>query len=332
MNTGTSRFELVNAADAKGAAGMLGTSYARSRPLAGGIDLLDEMKEHIIEPQRLVNLKTIPGLDGIRLDAKGLMLGATVTLDEIESHPQIGKSFAALAQAARSVGTPQIRNVGTIGGNLCQRPRCWYYRDEEIICLKKGGSVCYAVEGDNRYNAILGGGPSYIVHPSDCAPALMALGASVTIQGPQNSRTVPLDKFFVLPTQSIQRENILAANEIVTAVTVPAPKPGTKSVYLKQKGRESFDWALASVACVLQITGGTVKNAALVLGGVAPIPWRAAAAEKLLVGQKLTPELAKRVADAALQGAKPLQHNAYKVPLTKALVRHALAQVGGINA
>ena len=252
-------------------------------------------------------------------------LGALVTLAEIEEHPAVRRSYAALAEAARSVGSPQIRNVGTIGGNLCQRPRCWYYRDEGILCIKKGGSKCYAAEGKNKYNAILGGGPSYIVHPSDCAPALLALNARVTIAGPGGkTRQVPLEEFFVLPRVNVFRENILQPNEIVTMVEVPTPAPGTRSAYLKFKERDSMDWALSSVGAALTMRNGVVGDARVVLGGVAPIPWRSKEAEAVLRGKAVTPALADQAAEAALADAKPLADNGYKVPLTKVLIRRAL--------
>src|ERR1041385_590119 len=193
-------FEYTSPRDLKQASELLGDDYNRAKLLAGGIDLLSEMKERIIEPDRVVNLKSVPGLTGLTAHPKGLRLGALVTLTEIEQHPAIRRSYLALAQAAESVASPQIRNVGTLGGNLCQRPRCWYYRDEQVICLKKGGTKCYAIEGENEYHAILGGGPSWIVHPSDCAPALIALNAMVDIAGPKGTRTIGLDKFYGLPS------------------------------------------------------------------------------------------------------------------------------------
>jgi xanthine dehydrogenase YagS FAD-binding subunit len=323
-------FEYVSPRDLKQASEQLGTDYSRARLLAGGIDLLSEMKERIIEPDRVVNLKSVPGLNGVHADDRGLRLGALVTLTEIEAHPAIQRGYTALAQSAGSVASPQIRNVGTIGGNLCQRPRCWYYRDEGIRCIKKGGSKCYAAEGANKYNAILGGGPSYIVHPSDCAPALVALNARVTIAGPDGkTRQVPLEQFFVLPRQNVFRENVLQPNEIVTQIDVPAPAAGTKSTYLKFRERESFDWALSAVGAALTMNNGTVSEARIVLGGVAPIPWRSKEAEAVLRGKAVTPALADQAADAALADAQPLADNGYKVPLTKVLIRRAVLSCAG---
>jgi len=318
-------FEYTSPHDLRQASELLGHDFSRAKLLAGGIDLLGEMKERIIEPDRVVNLKSVPGLNHLEASAKGLRLGALVTLAEIEEHPVVRRSYAALAEAAHSVGSPQIRNVGTIGGNLCQRPRCWYYRDEGIQCIKKGGSKCYAAEGKNKYNAILGGGPSYIVHPSDCATALVALNARVTIAGPGGkTRQVPLEEFFTLPIVSVLRENILRPNEIVTMVDLPTPAPGTRSVYLKFKERDSMDWALSAVGAALTMRNGVVSNARLVLGGVAPIPWRSKEAEAVLHGKAITPALADHAAEVALAGAKPLADNSYKVPLTRVLIRRAL--------
>lgn len=300
------------------------------RPLAGGQDLLTTMKEYILRPSRLVNLKAIRGLDRIQGDGKrGLRIGALATLARLEEHPVVRRDFPAIAEAARSVASPQIRNIGTIGGNLCQRPRCWYYRLEEVVCLKKGGTQCYAASGENKYNAILGGGPSYIVHPSDLAPVLIALGASVTIAGTEGTRTVALEKFFTLPSEgSIRRENILRHDEIITEIQVPASRFAARSTYLKFKERASFDFALASVAAALELDRDrTVRQARLVLGGVAPIPWRVPKAEALLVGKQITPDLLNQVAEAALEGARPLAHNGYKIPLTQALIRRALTQL-----
>src|SRR5438128_6218714 len=208
-----------------------------ARPIAGGQDLLTTMKDYLTRPVRVVNLKSIRGLDRIEADGKGgLRIGALVTLAQLEENPIVRRSFPGLAEAARSIATPQIRNLGTVGGNLCQRPRCWYYRLEEAVCLKKGGSECFAATGENKYNAILGGGPSYIVHPSDLAPMLVALGASVSVSGGEGKKVIPLEKFFTLPSEgSIRRENILKNEELVTEIQVPASGFAGRSTYLKFK-------------------------------------------------------------------------------------------------
>lgn len=301
------------------------------RPLAGGQDLLTTMKDYTSRPTRIVNLKSIRGLNSITLNARGLTIGALVTLTELEEHAGVRKSYPGLSEAAHSIATPQIRNLGTVGGNLCQRPRCWYFRLEEVNCLKKGGSECYAAKGENKYNAIIGGGPSYIVHPSDLAPMLMALGARVTAVGGGGRRVIPLDKFFTLPTENIRRENVLKNDEIITEIFVPASPLASRSTYLKFKERESLDFALSSVAAALQLgPAETVRAARLVLGGVAPIPWRVPAAERFLVGKKLTPDVLAETAKLALAEAKPLEKNAYKVPLTQTLVRRALAKAAEV--
>jgi len=299
------------------------------RPIAGGQDLLTTMKDYTSRPARLVNLKKIRGLDRLTLNARGLTIGALVTLSELEEHAGVRKSFPGLNEAAHSIATPQIRNLGTVGGNLCQRPRCWYFRLEEVICLKKGGSECYAAKGENKYNAILGGGPSYIVHPSDLAPMLLALGARVTVSGAGGRRVIPLDKFFTLPSEgNIRRENVLGNDDIITEVFVPASALAARSTYLKFKERESLDFALASVAAAVQLAPNrTVRDARIVLGGVAPIPWRVPAAEKFLVGKELKPDVLAEAAKIALADAKPLEKNAYKVPLAQTLVRRALAKI-----
>ena len=302
------------------------------RPLAGGQDLLTTMKDYTSRPARIVNLKNIPGLNRITLTARGLNIGALVTLTELEEHAGVRKSFPGLAEAARSIATPQIRNLGTVGGNLCQRPRCWYFRLEEVICFKKGGSECYAAAGENKYNAIIAGGPSFIVHPSDLAPMLLALGARVTVAGAKGRRVIPLDKFFTLPSEGdIRRENVLENDDIITEINVPASPLAAHSTYLKFKERESLDFALASVAAAVQLAPHkTVRASRIVLGGVAPIPWRVPAAENYLTGKTLTPDVLAEAGKLALAEAKPLEKNAYKVPLAQTLVRRALAKAGGV--
>jgi xanthine dehydrogenase YagS FAD-binding subunit len=299
------------------------------RPIAGGQDLLTSMKDYMSRPVRVVNLKNIRGLNRITLNAKGLTIGALVTLTELEEHEGVRKSYPGLAEAALSIATPQIRNLGTVGGNLCQRPRCWYFRLEEVICLKKGGSDCYAASGENKYNAIIGGGPSYIVHPSDLAPMLLALGATVTVVGAAGKRVIPLDKFFTLPSEgNIRRENVLNNEEIITEIQVPRSALAARSTYLKFKERDSLDFALAAAAVAVQLSGDTVKDARIVLGGVAPIPWRVPNAEKFVIGKKLTSDVLAETAKIALAGAEPLEKNAYKVPLAQTMVRRALAKAG----
>lgn len=304
------------------------------RPIAGGQDLITTMKDYTTRPTRVVNLKSIRGMDRITIDGKGgLNIGALVTLTQIEEHAGILKNFPGLAEAAHSIATPQIRNLGTIGGNLCQRPRCWYFRLEEVVCLKKGGSQCYAATGENKYHAIFGGGPSFIVHPSDLAPMLVALGARVAVTGTSGKQVIPLDKFFTLPAEGdVRRENVLKNDDIITEIQVPASPFAARSTYLKFKERESLDFALSSVAAAVQLQPNkTVKDARIVLGGVAPIPWRVPHAEKFLIGKTLTRDVLAQAAKVAMRDAQPLEKNAYKVPLTETLVRRALAKAAGVN-
>ena len=216
------KFSYVNATSLKQVTSLLSDSgWGEVMLIAGGTDLLSELKEYIETPKKLVNLKTLPGMDSISADASGLKIGALTTVADIAMHPTIRQHYTVLAQAAGSVATPQIRNVGTLGGNLCQRPRCWYYRDETVNCIKKGGDICYAVDGLSKYHAIFGGDPVYIVHPSDIAPALIALNASIKIVGPEGEKTLKVEEFFTLPTANPFRENVLEPNEIVVEVQVP---------------------------------------------------------------------------------------------------------------
>jgi xanthine dehydrogenase YagS FAD-binding subunit len=314
--------EILGASVRSGARG----SHGKVQLLAGGQDLLTEMKEHLAEPEVVLNLKGIPGLAEIQIDASGaLSIGALATITALEEHEGVRAKSPMLAEAARSIGSPQIRSIGTVGGNLCQRPRCWYYRSEHAKCLKKGGSECFSYSGLNKYNAILGGGPSYIVHPSDLAPALVALGAKVTLRGPSGERTVDLERFFTLPSEgSVLRENVLAEDEVLVRVTVPAPATGMRGTYLKFKERGSFDFALASVAVAVSLEAGKISKARVVLGGVAPIPWRATEAEAALVGKALDESSWKAAGEGAVHGAEPLGQNAYKIPLAKGLVFRAL--------
>lgn len=326
-------FEWANASTAEDAVKLLKPMNPSAdpdetpRPIAGGQDLLTTMKAYIERPPRVVNLKTIPGLNQIISDGEGgLRIGATVTVAELEENAQIKSLYPGLAEAAGSIGTPQIRHLGTVGGNLCQRPRCWYYRMDNVQCKKKGGSVCYAASGQSKYNAIFDTGPSNIVHPSDLAPMLVALNATMTIVGSSGPRTIPLQEFFITPEKDVRRENILKDGEIITEIQVPAPKG--KSTYLKFKERESLDFAMASVAAVVDLAADkTVSSARIVLGGVASIPWHVPKAEALLVGKPLNDANVTQAAVAALEGALPLEHNGYKVPLTQVLVRRALTKL-----
>ena len=326
-------FAWVEPESLQAASRILAREGGKARVIAGGVDLLGEMKDHLIEPEVIVDLKAVPDLKAIRFDGDGtLWIGALATLTDLATDERVTREFPAIAQSALSVGSPEIRNVGTVGGNLCQRPRCWYYRSSLHPCLKKGGDTCYALDGDSTYHAILGGGPSWIVHPSDLAPALIACGATVGIVGPSGERVMPLEEMYVLPDVRIDLETVLQPGEIVTGVSVPAESSvtgGTRSLFYKFREKESFDFALASVAAALRLRGGRCESGRVVLGGVAPIPWRSKEVEEVITGAPLNDEVVARAADAALANAAPLSHNEYKVPLTRTLIRRALVDLSG---
>ncbi len=317
------KFEYVNAKHLADLPELLGPRWGESAILAGGTDLLDMLKERLIEPKRVVNIKNIKDLYGIS-NGNGIEIGALTTIATIAADPKIQGKYAVLSEAAASVATPQLRNMGTIGGNICQRPRCWYFRGKEFPCLKKGGSKCYSVEGLNQYNAILGGGPSFIVHPSDSAPALMALEASIEILGASGTQETAIADFFQLPVDNLRRENILKANQVVTKIMIPEPARGTRSTYLKFREKQSMDFAISSVAAVLQMSGNRVQKARIVLGGVASIPWRVKNSEAELEGKTLNAANIENAASVSVANALPLQHNGYKIQLTENLVRRAL--------
>ena len=292
--------------------------------VGGGSEILQLMKDHVITPDYVVNLKSIPGLNAIKEDRGGIRIGALTTLSEVEEHRTVREKLLILSDAAGEAASPQIRNAGTIGGNICQRPFCWYFRSSNFNCLRKGGQVCYTVTGDSRFHAILGAGPSYIVHPSDTAPALVALDAQIKIAAPSGERIVPLEKFFVLPSVDFKRENILKPGEIVTEIFVPYPKSGSKGYYHKVRERLAWDHAIVSVATVLQSSGGVARDTRVVLGGVAPIPWRAPKAEQFLRGKTIDEETTQKAGDIALEDAKPLKDNVYKIAMAKSLIQRAL--------
>ena len=290
---------------------------------AGGTDMIQELKENTATPERVISIRHLKELQGIRTSRAGLTIGAATLLADVVESPMVLQQTPLLAMAAGKVGTPQIRNMGTIGGNLCQRPRCWYYRNN-YPCFKHGGKACFSALGENDYNAILEGGPSFIVHPSDTAPALVALGATARIVGGSGERTVPLDKFFVTPRQDVTRENVLLPDEILVDIQVPNAPAGSKAIYVKEMVREIWDFALCSVAAMVTVQNGVVQDVRIVLGGVAPIPYRALKAEAAIRGKALDEASAAAAGLAAVDGAKPLSKNGYKVPLTQAVVKRAL--------
>ena len=320
-------FENIDVKSVREAVGLLQKFHQQKKQVAvvgGGSEYLQLMKDRVVEPDYVINLKTIPGLDYIKEERGGFRMGALAKLADIEDHPAIREKLLILSDAAGEAASPQIRNAGTIAGNICQRPFCWYFRSSNFTCLRKGGQVCYTVTGDSRFHAILGAGPSYIVHPSDTAPALVALNAQIKIAGPAGEKSMPLDKFFVLPAVDYKRENILNPGEIVTEIYVPMPKPGSKGFYHKARERLAWDHAIVAVATIVESGAGVVRNARVVMGGVAPIPWRAAKVEELLRGKKLDENLAKQAGEIALEGAKPLKDNGYKVKMARDLIQRGL--------
>lgn len=295
---------------------------------SGGTDLIGCLRDGTFEASTVVSLGGIEGLRGINSTSDGgLRIGAMTTIAEIAASDLIRKNFTALAEAASMVASPQLRNQGTLGGNLCQKPRCWYYRGD-FDCLRKGGEICYAYEGENQRHCIFGGDMCYIVHPSDTAPALVALEALVRIAGNGSSRSLPVEKLHVPPSDDPQRELYLEPGEVITEIVLPPPKAGTKSSYRKIRARDSWDFALAGVALALRFDGDTVREANVVLSGAAPIPWRSKKAEKALKGNALDSATIAKAAKAAMKGAEPLSENAYKIPLFEGLIEEQLAKLG----
>ena len=293
-------------------------------PYAGGTDLLGLMRDGVVTFEKAISLSGLPELRGIKATSDGgLSIGALTTLTEIAEHPQVVQQYAVLAQGAESAASPQLRNQGTLGGNLCQRPRCWYFRGA-YNCLRKGGVQCYAVTGRNDFHAILGGDRCFIVHPSDTAPALVALDARVSITGPKGSRIIPVETFFVGPEKDIRKENVLNQGELVTEVVLPPPGPGHRSSYRKVRARGAWDFALVGVALSLVFKDDRIEHARVVLSGVAPIPWRSAEVEKLLEGQRIDEDLARRAGEASVKDAQPLSQNEYKIHLASGAIQDAL--------
>ncbi len=305
----------------------------KARAIAGGSDLLGWIKDGITGKgaprwETLVDIRTIPDSDRIEFKpSEGLTIGALATLVAIESSPEVRQHYPALAKAAGAVASPNIRHVGTIGGNVNQRPRCWYLRNTEFDCYKKGGNFCFAVTGKNTYHAILGGELCYIVHPSDTAPVLVALDATAVISAPDGEKTVPFEKYFIGPRVDVLRENVLQQGELLKEIRIPAPKPGTGMSFLKAQWRgQTYDFALANVATVITKKDGKVEDARVVLSGVAPTPYRATAAEEVLKGKAVDTELARTAADRTLLAARPMTDNAYKVTLAKTLMVRSILE------
>lgn len=297
------------------------------RPLAGGTDLIGLMKENLAAPARLVDVKSILGLDAIDDAADGLHTGAAVTLSKLADALEGRADVACLRGAIVEAASPQLRHMATIAGNLVQQPRCWYYRNKDVPCWRKGGSRCFAVQGDNTYHTILGRSPCNAVHPSDPAVALLALGAEVKLVGPSGVRQMPLGDFYRLPGRVSREDNVLAEHELITEIVIPPQPEGARCTYVKVAERSSWDFALASAAVSLVMDGDRVQSASVALGGVAPVPWRAEAAEQALVGQTLSDGVISVAAEAATEGARAMSHNAYKIDLVQGAVKAALRRL-----
>jgi len=324
-------FAYVNPANEKEAVAALSKEHEKALPIGGGQDLLARMKDYVTQPDRLVNVKnldaTVTRVNG------GLRIGSAMKLVDVADHPEIGRLYPALAAAAIEVGTPQIRNQGTVGGNINQRPRCWYFRNEEFVCYKKGGNRCFSPEGDSQLHAMFGDGLSYNVHPSSLAVPLGAYDATFRLLGPRGERMVRAADYFTMPTkENVERENVLEPDELLTHVILPAPgPPGTvKSGHYEVRYKASHDWPIAFATVLLAMNGSTVQTARVVMGAVAPVPWRSQAAEKALTGKPVTPQAAVAAAEAALTGAEPLSRNAYKVQVAKTAVERAILQAAGL--
>jgi xanthine dehydrogenase YagS FAD-binding subunit len=323
-------FEYANPTTLQEALGSLGGKWGETGVLAGGTDLISLMKEYLEAPKRVVNIKGIKELGGIQSTKAGLRIGATVTIEELLENAEVRKNFPGLADAARGVSSPQIRNMGTVGGDLCQRPRCWYFRQGfGLLAMKDGKSL--VPDGENRYHAILdNSGPAYFVSASSLGPALVALGAKVRLASASGHREVAAAKFFVTPKNENAREIALLPNEILTEIVVP--HEGSKNATYEVRQKAALDWPLATASVALKMKGSTVSSARIVLGHVAPTPWVATQAEQVLAGKAVTAESAEEAAKAALADAKPLSDNGYKVQLARVAVKRALLEAVRVRA
>ncbi|MFQ5849528.1 MAG: FAD binding domain-containing protein [Candidatus Binatia bacterium] len=323
------RLGIIRAKTLEQVSDLIGYHGDAAKILAGGTDLLYMLKEKmegkiLPVPKVLVDISGIKQLDFKRyLKGKWLEIGAMSRLSDLVNGG-LPESYRVLSQAAKVIASPQIRNVATLGGNLCQRPWCWYFRSH-YDCLKRGGSTCYAYYRDNREHAILEGGPCYMVHPSDMAPALVAMGAEVRISGPQGKRKIPIEEFFISPSRDMRRENILEPTEAISSLRVPEPAPGTKGIYVKSRVRGSWDFALVSVAAVLRLRGRRCLDCRIVLGGVAPLPYRSKVTEEALRRKDLSEKTIEEASKASMGGVEPLKLNGYKIGLTQGLIKQALS-------
>jgi xanthine dehydrogenase YagS FAD-binding subunit len=314
------------------AVGLLDSTWGTAELLAGGTDLHDLQKEYVAQPEKVVSLTGIKGFADIEVLEKEpptLVLGAGVTLADIAAHGDLQKYCPSLTVAAANIGGPQIRNMGTLGGNLCQRNRCWYFRDEHTVCLLKGGEKCFALDGDNRYHAVFTQGhPCVIVSPSTLAPALVALGATAEVLGPKGKRTVELARFFRAPRSEKEREHVLEPNELVLSVSFPVAE-GAKNAIYEVRHKQSYDWPVAAAAVAFKLDGGKARNVRIVLGHVGPTPIVATEAARALEGQTVNEGAATEAGSNAAKGAKPLAHNGYKVRLIEVAVKRAVLTAAG---
>jgi xanthine dehydrogenase YagS FAD-binding subunit len=323
-------FAYVNPANEKEAVAALKTD-AVAMVIGGGQDLLARMKDYIDSPERVVNVKRLDATIAAT-PAGGVRIGSAVKIVDLFEHAQIAKLYPAVNAAAIEIGTPQIRNQGTVGGNINQRPRCWYYRNEEFVCYKKGGSRCFAVDGENQYHAIFGNeGPSHIVHPSSLAVPFVAYGARFRVIGPSGEREIAATDYFTRPTlQNVLKENVLDDEEILTHVILPPPG-NVKTGHYEVRYKASHDWPLAFTTVVLAMNGSTIQSARVVLGAVAPVPWRSKPAEEALTGKPLNEAAAAAAGEAAVSEAAPMSGNAYKVQIAKTAVKRAVMNAAGIK-
>ncbi len=316
-------FELAQARTIGEAIGASGQSFLESRHLAGGTDLLGTIKDRVETPARLVNLKGIPGLRQIEVNSEHTRIGALATHTEVAEHGDVREKHPALIETILKCATPQVRNAATIGGGLCQRPRCWYFRHPDYLCRKKGGMTCYAQDGENEFHTIFDNGTCCAVHASNLAPVLLAYDATLTIWGPDGSREVAIDDFFVDPDDNVTVENILQPNEVLTHVTIPASARGWGEAYVEAREKQSFDWALAGSTVLMKLDGGQVKNCRVVISAVAPRPMRLVAVEEMLTGKPSGKTIAN-ACEKAIEGATPLEQNAYKLVLLKTTLARAI--------
>jgi xanthine dehydrogenase YagS FAD-binding subunit len=304
-------------------------SSGGARVHAGGTDLLGCLRDDVFKAGTLVSIGQLKELRGITQTPDGILrIGALTTLTEIANSRIIREAYPGLARAASEVGSPQLRNQGTLGGNLCQKPRCWYYRGE-FHCMRKGGDKCYALQGENQFHCIFGGTMCYIVHPSDTAPVLVAFEAIARVVGPGGTRTVPLGKFHVPPGENVEKETVLEPNEILTEILLPPPGQRVRSSYRKVRARQSWDFALAGLALVIRFNEKRVEQARVVLSGAAPIPWRSREVEEAITGKQLDPETVAKAADAAVKNAEPLKQNRYKIALFRGIIEEELVSIAG---